>query len=41
MGIEETVTAAEHVMAPVPDKGNKIAEATSAEEGFELRNLIG
>jgi hypothetical protein len=41
MGTEETIAAAEHVMAPVPDKGKKIAEATSAEEGFELRNLIG
>jgi hypothetical protein len=41
MGTEETVAAAEHVTAPVPDKGKKIVEATSAEEGFELRNLIG
>jgi hypothetical protein len=41
MGTEEIVTTVEHVMAPVPDKGKKIAEATSAEEGFELRNLIG
>jgi hypothetical protein len=41
MAIEETVAAAEQVMAPVPDKGKKIAEATSAEEDFELRNLIG
>jgi hypothetical protein len=28
-------------MAPEPDKGKKIAESTSAEEDFELRNLIG
>jgi hypothetical protein len=41
MAKEETVAAAEQVMAPVPDKGKKIAEATSAEEDFELRNLIG
>jgi hypothetical protein len=41
MAIEETVAAAEQVMALVPDKGKKIAEATSAEEDFELRNLIG
>ena len=41
MGTEETVVAAEHVMAPVPDKGKKIAKATSAEEDFELWNLIG
>jgi hypothetical protein len=41
MATEETVAAAEQVMAPVPDKVKKIAEATSAEEDFELRNLIG
>jgi hypothetical protein len=41
MAIEETVAAAEQVIAPVPDKGKKIAEATSTEEDFELRNLIG
>jgi hypothetical protein len=41
MDREEIVAAAEQVMAPVPDKGKKIAEATSAEEDFELRNLIG
>jgi hypothetical protein len=41
MATEETVAAAEQVMAPVPDKGKKIVEATSAEEDFELRNLIG
>jgi hypothetical protein len=40
MATEETVVAAEQVMAPVPDKGKKIAEATSAEEDFELQNLI-
>jgi hypothetical protein len=41
MATEETVAAAEQVMAREPDKGKKIAEATSAEEDFELRNLIG
>jgi hypothetical protein len=41
MATEETVAAAEQFMALVPDKGKKIAEATSAEEDFELRNLIG
>jgi hypothetical protein len=41
MGTEETVAAAEQVMASVPDKGKKIVEATSAEEDFELWNLIG
>jgi hypothetical protein len=41
MATEEMVVAAEQVMAPELDKGKKIAEATSAEEDFELRNLIG
>jgi hypothetical protein len=41
MATEETVATAEQVMALVPDKGKKIAEGTSAEEYFELRNLIG
>jgi hypothetical protein len=41
MATEETVAATEQVMAPMPDKGKKIAEATSTEEDFELRNLIG
>jgi hypothetical protein len=41
MPTEETVAAAEQVMAPVPDKGKKIADAASEEKDFELRNLIG
>jgi hypothetical protein len=41
MAIEEIVAAAEQVLAPVPDKGKKIVEATSAKKDFELRNLIG
>jgi hypothetical protein len=41
MPIEETATAAEQVMAPVPDKGKKIADAASEEKGFDLRNLVG
>jgi hypothetical protein len=41
MATEETAAAAEQVMAPEPDKGKKIVEAASAEEDFELRNLIG
>jgi hypothetical protein len=41
MPTEETVAAAEPVMAPVHDKEKKIADATSEEKGFELRNLIG
>jgi hypothetical protein len=37
---EETVASAEQVMAPVPDKGKKIADASLEENDFELRNLI-
>jgi hypothetical protein len=39
MDAEETVAAAE-VMATVPDKGNKIADATSEEQDFDFRNLV-
>jgi hypothetical protein len=41
MHTEETAAAAEQVMAPVPDKVKKIADAASEEKDFELRNLIG
>jgi hypothetical protein len=41
MPTEETATAAEQVMALVPDKGKKIVDAASEEKDFELRNLIG
>jgi hypothetical protein len=41
MPTEETVAAAEKFMAPVPDKGKKIADATSEEKDFDLRNLVG
>jgi hypothetical protein len=40
MPTEETVVAVEKVMAPVPDKGNKIADAASDEKDFDLRNLV-
>jgi hypothetical protein len=40
MPTEETVAAAEQVMASVPDKGKVIAEAASEEGGFDLRNLV-
>jgi hypothetical protein len=40
MPTKETVVAIEQVMAPVPDKGKKIADAASEEKDFELRNLI-
>jgi hypothetical protein len=41
MPTEEIVAAAEQFMAPVPDKGKKIADAASEEKDFELQNLIG
>jgi hypothetical protein len=41
MAAEETAAAAEMVMATVPDKGKKIADATSEEKDFDLRNLVG
>jgi hypothetical protein len=41
MPIEETDAAAEQVMAPVLDKGKKIADAASEEKDFDLRNLVG
>jgi hypothetical protein len=41
MPTEETVAAAEKVMAPVPDKGKKIVDAASEEKDFDLRNLVG
>jgi hypothetical protein len=40
MATEETVAPAE-VMATVPDKGKKIADAASKEQNFDLRNLGG
>jgi hypothetical protein len=41
MPIEETVAAVEKVMAPVPDKGKKIADAASEKKDFDLQNLVG
>jgi hypothetical protein len=41
MPTEETIATAEKVMAPVPDKGKKIADAASEEKYFNLRNLVG
>ena len=41
MVAEETAAAAEKVMATVPDKGKKIADAASEERDFDLRNLVG
>ena len=41
MAAEETVAAAEKVMATMPDKGKKIADDASEERDFDLRNLVG
>jgi hypothetical protein len=41
MAAEETVAVAEKVMAIVPNKGKKIANAASGERDFDLRNLVG
>jgi hypothetical protein len=41
MAAEETAAAAEKVMATVPDKGKKIADAALEEKDFDLRNLVG
>jgi hypothetical protein len=40
MAAEETAAAAEKVMAAVPDKGKKIADAASEKRDFDLRNLV-
>jgi hypothetical protein len=41
MAAEETAAATEEVMAPVPDRGKKIAGVASEEQDFDLRNLVG
>jgi hypothetical protein len=41
MPTEETVTTAEKVMAPVPNKGKKLANAALEKKDFDLRNLVG
>jgi hypothetical protein len=41
MAAEGTAAAAEKVMAAVPDKGKKIADAASEKRDFDLRNLVG
>jgi hypothetical protein len=41
MAAEEIATAAEEVMAIVPDKGKKIADVASEEQDFDLRKLVG
>jgi hypothetical protein len=41
MAVEETATAAEEVMAIVPDKRKKIVDAASEEQDCDLWNLVG
>jgi hypothetical protein len=41
MAAEETATTAEKVMAAVPAKGKKVADAASEEKDFDLWNLVG
>jgi hypothetical protein len=41
MAAEETAAVVEKVMATMPDKGKKIADAASEESDFDLRNLVG
>jgi hypothetical protein len=41
MATEETARAAKKVMAAVPDKGKKIADATLEKRDFDLQNLVG
>jgi hypothetical protein len=41
MAAEEAAAAAEKVMAAVPDKGKKIADAAAEERDFDLQNLVG
>jgi hypothetical protein len=41
MAAEETAATEEKVMVTVPDEGKKIADATSEERDFDLRNLVG
>jgi hypothetical protein len=41
MPTEETTAATEKVMAPVPNKGKKIADVASEEKDFNLRNWSG
>jgi hypothetical protein len=41
LAAEETVAAAEEVLATVPEKGKEIAKDTSKEKGFKFENLIG
>jgi hypothetical protein len=41
MATEETAATIEKVMAAMPNKGKQIADATSEEKDFDLRNLVG
>jgi hypothetical protein len=41
MAAEEIAVATKEIMATIPEKGKKIADAASEEKGFNLRNLVG
>jgi hypothetical protein len=41
LAAEETVVAAEEVLAAVPEKEKEIAEDISEEKGFNFQNIIG
>jgi hypothetical protein len=41
LAAEETVVAAEEVLAVMPEKGKEIAEDTSEGQGFSFQNLVG
>jgi hypothetical protein len=41
LAAEETATAAEEVLATVPEKGKEIAEDILEEKGFNFQNIIG
>jgi hypothetical protein len=41
MAVEEAATAAEEILAPVPEKEKEIAEDTSEEKDFNFQNILG
>jgi hypothetical protein len=41
LAVEETIAAAEEVLAAVPEKGKETAEDISKEKGFNFQNIIG
>jgi hypothetical protein len=41
MAAEEAIAATKETLAPVPEKGQEIAEDISEEKGFNFQNIIG